>query len=68
MSQRPVRFAPTGYTMRMMERVAAAVAGVEPVLLVGETGTGKTTLVQEISQQACCELACSCSHYFVARY
>ena len=37
--------------MRIMERVAAAVAGTEPVLLVGETGTGKTTLVQEIAKQ-----------------
>jgi midasin len=37
--------------MRNMERVAMAAAGNEPVLLVGETGTGKTTLVQQISKQ-----------------
>lgn len=30
-----------------------AVAQHEPVLLVGETGTGKTTLVQQIAQQVC---------------
>ena len=34
-----------------MERVAAAVSLAEPVLLVGETGTGKTTLVQQIAKQ-----------------
>ena len=44
--------------MRTMEAVAVAAAQHEPVLLVGETGTGKTTLVQEIAQQVramgCC--------------
>lgn len=45
------KFAQTGHAMRHMERVAAAAANVEPVLLVGETGTGKTTLVQEIASQ-----------------
>lgn len=34
-----------------MERVAVAAAHSEPVLLVGETGTGKTTLVQQIAKQ-----------------
>jgi midasin len=34
-----------------MERVAAAISLAEPVLLVGETGTGKTTLVQQIAKQ-----------------
>ncbi len=42
-------FASTGHAMRAMERVAVAVACAEPVLLVGETGTGKTTLVQEVA-------------------
>lgn len=46
------RFAPTGHALRNMERVAAAVSLNEPVLLVGETGTGKTTLVQQIAKQA----------------
>ena len=45
------RFALTGPALRMMERVAAATALAEPVLLVGETGTGKTTLVQQIAKQ-----------------
>ena len=47
----PSRFAPTGHALRNMERVAAGVAQGEPVLLVGETGTGKTTLVQQIAKQ-----------------
>jgi midasin len=34
-----------------MERVAVAISLAEPVLLVGETGTGKTTLVQQIAKQ-----------------
>ena len=45
-------FAHTGHAMRAMEAVAVAAAQREPVLLVGETGTGKTTLVQQIAQQA----------------
>lgn len=44
-------FARTGLAMRAMEAVAAATALKEPVLLVGETGTGKTTLVQQIAGQ-----------------
>ena len=38
------RWAKTGHAMRILERVAAAVQMTEPVLLVGETGTGKTAL------------------------
>jgi midasin len=45
------RFAFTGHAMRHMERVAVATACEEPVLLVGETGTGKTTLVQQIASR-----------------
>ena len=45
------KFAQTGHAMRHMERLAVAAANSEPVLLVGETGTGKTTLVQEIASQ-----------------
>lgn len=33
-----------------MERVAAGLAGNEPVLLVGETGTGKTTLLSRVAE------------------
>lgn len=45
-------FAATGHAMRNMERIAVATVHNEPVLLVGETGTGKTTLVQKIAQHA----------------
>ena len=45
-------FARTGHAMRLMERVAAAVRQREPCLLVGETGTGKTALVQQLATQA----------------
>ena len=51
MLQGPSRFAATGHAMRHMERITVAAAGNEPVLLVGETGTGKTTLVQQVAQQ-----------------
>ena len=37
--------------MRVMESVAVAVAQQEPVLLVGETGTGKSTLLQYLAKQ-----------------
>lgn len=43
-------FARTAHTMRMMERLAVALQQNEPALLVGETGTGKTTLAQEIAK------------------
>lgn len=36
-------------TARMLERVAAAVVNREPLLLVGETGVGKTTAVQHLA-------------------
>lgn len=42
-------FAQTGHSMRALERIAVAVDCCEPVLLVGETGTGKTTIVQELA-------------------
>ena len=45
-------FAATGHVMRSMEAVAVAASQQEPVLLVGETGTGKTTLVQHLAEQA----------------
>ena len=43
-------FAHTAHALRAMERIAAACAANEPVLLVGETGGGKTTLVQELAK------------------
>ena len=37
--------------MILLERVAVAVSRNEPVLLVGETGTGKTSSVQYLAHQ-----------------
>jgi midasin len=42
-------FGNTSYSLRIMESLAAAVVANEPVLLVGETGGGKTTVVQVLS-------------------
>ena len=39
-------FATTNHVLRVLESVAVAVSRAEPCLLVGETGTGKTTIVQ----------------------
>lgn len=43
-------FARTNHSKKLMEQIGVAVALVEPVLLVGETGTGKTTVVQELAK------------------
>ncbi|KAK5118353.1 hypothetical protein LTR62_002866 [Meristemomyces frigidus] len=42
-------FSTNPHTRRMLERVAAAVINREPLLLVGETGVGKTTAVQHLA-------------------
>ncbi|KAF7197655.1 Midasin [Pseudocercospora fuligena] len=42
-------FSTNPHTTRMLERVTAAVANTEPLLLVGETGVGKTTAVQHLA-------------------
>ncbi|KAK0320902.1 AAA ATPase midasin [Friedmanniomyces endolithicus] len=44
-------FSTNPHTTRMLERVAAAVVNREPLLLVGETGVGKTTAVQHLASQ-----------------
>ena len=44
-------FAQTRQTLALMERVGACVRMGEPVLLVGETGTGKTTAVQHLAMR-----------------
>jgi midasin len=49
-------FAHTAHALRLMERAAACVRMVEPLLLVGETGTGKTALVQYLARQVGAEL------------
>ncbi|OAA32899.1 Midasin [Moelleriella libera RCEF 2490] len=46
-SKRP--FASTAHAKRLLEQIAVAVKLKEPVLLVGETGIGKTTVVQQLA-------------------
>lgn len=43
-------FAQTGAAMRLMERLSVSIVNNEPILLVGETGVGKTTVIQEIAK------------------
>ena len=43
-------FAKTKHSRRLMEQVGLATQMCEPILLVGETGTGKTTIVQEMAK------------------
>ncbi|KAL3439354.1 hypothetical protein BDV09DRAFT_190924 [Aspergillus tetrazonus] len=43
------RFATTRAALKLMEQVAASVEMAEPVLLVGETGIGKTTVIQHLA-------------------
>lgn len=45
------RFSTDPHTSRMLESVAATVSQREPLLLVGETGVGKTTAVQYLANQ-----------------
>ncbi|KAF2198877.1 P-loop containing nucleoside triphosphate hydrolase protein [Delitschia confertaspora ATCC 74209] len=49
MSSRP--FSANDYTLRLLEKIAVAVDRREPLLLVGETGTGKTTSIQYVAEQ-----------------
>jgi len=37
----------------MLERIAVAIGNNEPLLLVGETGTGKTAAVQYLAELMC---------------
>ncbi|KAF2497757.1 P-loop containing nucleoside triphosphate hydrolase protein [Lophium mytilinum] len=48
-SARP--FSTNEYTLRLLEKIAVAVDRKEPLLLVGETGTGKTTCIQFLADQ-----------------
>ncbi|KAL4968549.1 AAA family ATPase midasin [Aspergillus stella-maris] len=43
------RFATTRAALKLMEQVSASVEMAEPVLLVGETGIGKTTVIQHLA-------------------
>ncbi|PFH60869.1 hypothetical protein XA68_10182 [Ophiocordyceps unilateralis] len=47
-SRRP--FASTTHAKRLLEQIAVAVKLQEPILLVGETGIGKTTVVQQLAE------------------
>ncbi|PNY23678.1 Midasin [Tolypocladium capitatum] len=47
-SKRP--FASTAHAKKLLEQIAVAVKMQEPVLLVGETGIGKTTVIQQLAQ------------------
>ncbi|KAI0526336.1 hypothetical protein F5B22DRAFT_153601 [Xylaria bambusicola] len=42
-------FANTSHAKRLLEQIAIAIKLQEPVLLVGETGIGKTTIVQQLA-------------------
>lgn len=44
-------FSTNDHTIRLLERVAVAVDRKEPLLLVGETGIGKTTCVQHLAER-----------------
>lgn len=48
----PTQFGNTSHSLRYMERIAACIAACEPTLLVGETGGGKTTMVQLLANLA----------------
>ena len=48
-SRRP--FANNKHTLQLLERIGVAVEHCEPLLLVGETGTGKTTCIQHLADQ-----------------
>lgn len=43
------KFANTNHSLRLLEQIGVAVSMKEPSLLVGETGTGKTTVVQYLA-------------------
>lgn len=43
-------FATTSHSARLMEKIGVGISMCEPLLLVGETGTGKTTVVQQMAK------------------
>ncbi|RFU29962.1 hypothetical protein B7463_g6350, partial [Scytalidium lignicola] len=49
--KKPRPFANTAHAKRLLEQVGIAVRMSEPVLLVGETGIGKTTVVQQLADR-----------------
>jgi midasin len=48
-SKRSRPFANTSHAKRLLEQVGVALKMAEPVLLVGETGIGKTTVIQQLA-------------------
>lgn len=48
--QKSQDYAYTAYSARILEKLAVCVLNNEPVLLVGETGAGKTSSIQELAQ------------------
>ena len=54
--EKSARFASTRTALKTMEQVAAAVQVAEPVLLVGETGIGKTSVIQQLATVMCQKL------------
>ena len=48
-SSKSSSFAMTNQALRLLERIAGGVVAKEPVLLVGETGCGKTTVIQQLA-------------------
>jgi midasin len=42
-------FSANPHTLRLLEKVSSTVVNQEPLLLVGETGTGKTTTIQHLA-------------------
>ncbi|KAK4141659.1 uncharacterized protein C8A04DRAFT_13882 [Dichotomopilus funicola] len=49
-------FATTVHAKRLLEQISVAVQHREPLLLVGETGIGKTTVVQQLADSLRCQL------------
>lgn len=54
--KKPRPFAKTSHAKRLLEQVGVAVNMAEPVLLVGETGIGKTTVIQQLADSLGCKL------------
>lgn len=44
------KFAQTGQSLRILERLCCCINNNEPILLVGETGCGKTTTIQYLAK------------------
>jgi len=59
------QFAFTRPATALLERIAVAVGNSEPLLLVGETGTGKTSAVQYLAELMCKRLLALPCHSFL---